>query len=172
MNIIIVHGEKPLPSGKIHPEFTNRLILAEKVAKKNKIDLIIITGGKTRKNTRSEAVMGFDYLSNKTQKTHAKIILEKDSKTTYENIIFTKKILKNQKIDHAYIISSKKRIFRMKYLYRLSWPKIFKNAEFLGAEDKYPVFFYLTELFYFVLAIFDRKELVFARFSKLLFRNG
>ena len=169
MNIIVVHGEKPLSSGEIHPELVRRLNQALEIINKTKIDLVVLSGGQTRKNAKPEAEMGFDYLSSKTK---TPILLEAKSKTTFENIIFTKNLLENRKIDLAYIISSKKRMFRIKYLYKLSWPQIFDSAKFIGVGDKYSPLFYLVELFYFFFAILDRKEKFFAKFSKILFRKG
>jgi hypothetical protein len=169
MNIIIVHGEKPLSSGEIHPEFIRRLNQALEISKNAEIDLIIISGGQTRKNAKPEAEMGFDYLS---PKTKTPILLEIKSKTTFENIIFTKNLLENREIDLAYIVSSKKRMFRIKYLYKLSWPQIFLKVRFIEVEDEYPSLFYLVELFYFFFAILDREEKFFAKFSKIIFRNG
>lgn len=169
-NIIIVHGEKPTSSGKIHPNFVERLKVAVKLAKKNSSALLIITGGKTRKNTPSEANMGKEFLKGKIKN---KIILEPISKTTIENIKNTKKLVQENKIkiDKLGIVNSEKRLFKTRCLYLRIWPEVKNKITFYPAKDFYPPIFSLWERLSFIVNILDINEQTIHLLTKKFFRS-
>lgn len=168
-NIIIIHGEKLDRDGSMKFEFIQRLNISVGLIKQHFIDYIIITGGETRKNFPTEAETGFNYLFHKIS---VPIVLENKARTTVDNILFTKKIIENEEINSVYVVSSKKRMIRIKLLYRILWPEILPKCSFVSAPDRYSMFFYVTEIIYLLLGIFDPYEKTFAFISKRLFRNA
>lgn len=168
-SLAIVHGEKLLPNGEMHVSFILRLNEALRLVKKEGVDAVLITGGTTRAGLRSEADMGKTYLSTR---LHVPILTENESHTTVENIIFSKRLLEAQSdFLPTYIITSKKRVTREKYLYRRLWPTAYENAKYIGTYDTYPIGYRLVELLYFVYAVFDLHEKTLGRLTKKMFRN-
>lgn len=147
----------------------NRLEKAIELAQKEVVDGIIVSGGTTRKNCEAESVFGVKYLQSK---TNAKILSEEHSHTTVENIIFTKNILSEYAVNKIIVISSKKRLFRIKYLYQRLWPEMRGKINFVGANDSYGMYFYFLEVIYLIYSIFDINELLLPRLTKKLFRNS
>lgn len=168
MNYIIIHGEKHNSDCSIHSAFKERLKKAILISKKQKNSIIIILGGKTRKNCISESKAGKNFLRYKIKK---KIIVEQKSKTTIENIKFLKKILNHKKFHKLYVITSKKRIFRLKLLYQMFWPGIYLKIKFIPSKDSYPLFFYLKEIIYLLFNYIDSNEKGITFITKKLFRN-
>jgi hypothetical protein len=172
MHIIIVHGEKPLRSGMIHPELIFRLEKALDLTKSESIDLIVITGGQTRKMCASEAAMGYAFIK---RQTNIPVLLEEKSHTTAENIMFTKALLKEKNIgpiDKLIAISGKKRMRREKYLYRRLWKELFPKITFVPAKDLHPFPYYLAELLYFIFALIDPRGKTVTHITEKIFRNA
>ncbi|MFA6354118.1 MAG: YdcF family protein [Candidatus Paceibacterota bacterium] len=169
--IIIVHGEKSKPSGEIHPAFIERLNKAIEISKQVSPDFIVIASGQTRKISPPEAQTGYDYLKDKIK---TPILIEKESRTTIENIKFTKKLLTDGKIEinKLYVVTSRKRIFRIKFLYRRLWPEIYEEIEFIPTKDFYPILFYPYKALYLLLNLLDIKERFLLPLGKKFFRNG
>ncbi len=168
--VVIIHGEKPKPSGSIHPAFLERLKKVIELSQKSPLDLIVVTGGKTRKGVESEAAIGCRYLKSRIQ---VPILKEDQSRTTIENINFTKKLLSSKIIffKEIFVITSGKRIFRIKFLYRKLWPEEYGKMKFIPTKDFYPSFFYLYEALSLFLDMFDIKERFLLGATKRFFRN-
>lgn len=173
MKIIIVHGEKPFRGGQIHREFVARLNKAVQLCREDKFDALIISGGQTRKNISTEARQGFEYLKGK---INNRVILEDKSRSTSENIQYTKTLVNNlgqlDKNSEIYAITSAKRNRRARYMYFMLWPEAAGAVKFAPAEDAYPWAVSLLEKIYFFFALIDPYEKVFGRVAKKLFRNG
>jgi len=167
--IIIVHGQKPPRSGEMSPAFQKRLEKALNLLYVEKISFLVITGGQTKKNTLSEAEQGFHYIN---KRLAFPTILESESKTTYENVINTKKILKNISFDNLIIITSAERLKRIRYLYKKNWPEVYSKATFLGAGNTRLPMIMLLENLYLIIARLDPQEKIFTPITKKLFRNG
>jgi len=168
MNLIIVHGEKSTSGGRMHPAFKSRLDACISIIKEKPVELIIITGGQTRKNVPTEAKLGFEYLKNK---FNTPILLEEKARTTSENIRYSKVLVGHKSLEKIIVISSKKRMFRLKYLYWRLWPEVYSKIRFIKTKDFYSIFFYPLEFFYLIFAIIDPREKLFARFTKKVFRS-
>lgn len=168
--VLVVHGEKPLSSGKIHPNFIERLKVALKLVKKEKFDFVIITGGKTRRKFTSEAEMGKKWLSGRI----GNLLLEHGARTTIQNIEDTKGLIEREKIKIGKIvlIASKKRIPRVKFLYRRIWPEIYPKVKFVGAKDFYPLVYWFVEWASYPLDVFDIKEKFILKITAKIFRNA
>jgi hypothetical protein len=168
-NIIIVHGEKPLRSGGMHPAFRERLDEAVRLIHGNNFDMIVITGGRTRKNAPSESEMGRIYLQNKVS---IPIIGENQARTTSENVRLSQVLLEDKNLNQVTVITSQKRIRRAQYLYARLWPEISDRIEFVAARDFYPCYYLLLEFLYRICAYLDPYEKTFARLLKKVFRNS
>jgi hypothetical protein len=172
VHIIIVFGEKPLRSGQMHPELKLRLNKALDIIKQTGGDLLIITGGQTRSNTQTEAEMGLAYVNNKTT---TPILLEKNARSTSENIRYTKQLLSDNHLsatENFSVVTGQKRIWREKYLFRKLWAEAFPRTTFYGATDLHSFWYYGVELPYFLFAIMDPQERYLARLTKKVFRNS
>lgn len=176
--LIIVHGEKPTPAGDIHPAFVHRLQKTLEIAEEKGVETVLVTGGKTRAATSSEADMGEVYLRN--QGFKGTILKESEARSTSENILFTRKLLKTQNIDpdQVYIISSKNREERIKHLYKKLdsnlWPKIsFASAENGCIVSRWICWtFGIREFFLYLYQRHDPDESsFFAQLVKYLERN-
>lgn len=169
MKFLVVHGEKPTRKLTIHRAFVARLDAAARIANQEKFDAIILTGGCTRKGAISEAQMGSDYLS---KRVSTRLMLECEARSTSENIRNVRRILADENIGFLTVISSKKRIWRLKYLYHRLWKDMSGKISFASAPDFYWWPYYLAEAFYFLFAFLDPEEKLFARVTKKLFRNA
>jgi|SRR3989344_1638218 len=169
--LIIVHGEKLTSTGEISYSFKQRLDLAYNLSKRYDNSTIIVAGGHTRKKFPTEAYMGEEYLKNKG--LSQEIILENKSRSTVENILFIKKHVKENNYNKIIVVSSKKHIPRVKYLYWRLWPSAYKKAEFDGSKDDYPFIAYGIELIKFESEIIDPDESgPVIKFLKKTFRNA
>jgi uncharacterized SAM-binding protein YcdF (DUF218 family) len=129
-----------------------------------------VTGGKIRKNAPTEADMGKNYLKNKIR---IPTILEKRAKTTIENIKYVKELInkRGRRIEKLAVITSKKRIFKIKYLYKRLWPELKGKIEFHGAKDFYPAIFSLWERISLISNAIDINEKFVHRITKRFFRS-
>ncbi|MBI2065283.1 MAG: YdcF family protein [Candidatus Yanofskybacteria bacterium] len=166
---IIIHGEKPYKDCKPHREFLERLEMAIKLASEEVFDAIIVSGGCTRKNCPSEASFGGAFIQSRID---TPILLEEHSHTTVENILFTKELVRNYPLEKLLIVSSEKRLLRLKYLYRRLWPEAYNKIYFVGCRDSYGVYIYILEIIYLIYSIFDVKEHFLPRLAKKFFRNA
>lgn len=170
-NIIIVHGEKPRRDGSMHPAFRERVKVAIEWSRQCQGQyIIVVTGGKTRKKAEPEAVSGAQLLG---RTIHTPIFIEDRSRTTIENINFTRALLKNNGIvtRHYIVVDSRKRMFRLKYLYRKLWPEICQAIQFVPAPDTYPISFYMWEYISYLLDHVDIRERGILRLTKNTFRS-
>ncbi|MBI2633254.1 MAG: YdcF family protein [Parcubacteria group bacterium] len=172
MRIAIVHGEKSLASGALYPAFVARLEKVIELHNREPFNLIIITGGATRKNIHTEAEAGETYMR---ARINAPILLEKNARTTSENVRFSKELIgaRAPQTENTTVITSRKRMLRARYLYWRLWStEMYKKIIFVPVRDYYPNSYYLIELFYLLFAIFDPYEKSFARIAKIIFRNS
>ena len=169
-NIAIIHGERPLRDGRQHPDYIKRLNkLVELIREGEPIRAVFITGGSTRINALPEADFGKEYLR---KKINIPIIVEDKSRTTIENIKYVKEMVNSGPLSKAYVITSKKRMPRLKFLYKRLWPDLYYKTTFVSSPDKLPSYFYFTEVLCTVYSIFDLNEKFIPKFGKIIFRNG
>ncbi len=168
--IVIVHGEKPTKQGKMHIELQARLEKAIRIANSGKCDLIVVTGGQTRKNTFSEAKMAANYLRGKTK---VPVLLEEKATSTSENVRFVKALVKKEdiSIDSVIVIVRKSCLSKARYFYWHFWEEVYDKIGFIGALDTHTLFYRLSMHILFLLAVADPKEKTIVRFLKILFKN-
>jgi uncharacterized SAM-binding protein YcdF (DUF218 family) len=168
-NILLIHGEKSSRSKALHPAFEERLKLALKLTQRNKYDLILISGGRTRKQFPPESQIGYKYL---TDKVRVPLIQEDQSRTTVENILFSQKMLSHYRISNIDVITSKTRLCRFRYLYEKLWPQLQGRHTIFGAKDSYFFLYPLAEMAYLFYSFFDLRERGITRLTKKIFRNA
>ena len=168
---IIVHGEKSLRNGDMHPAYKSRLNAVLNLIKYHTYDEILITGGYTRDGQVSEAEIGYKYLK---PKTNLPIHLEKQAHTTIENVLFTHQHeqCKHEHIQSAVVITSSVRVPRVRYLYKKHWPQLYERVSFIGTQDHYFPLYFLLEYIYWMFDILDPKERYVIKLAKCLFRNA
>lgn len=168
-NVAVVLGDKLDRSGGLTYEFKQRLDKSIELSKEKKIDTILITGSNTRKGFGTEAEIAYEYIKGK---VGSKIILEDKARTTIENVLYSQIILEKEKPETAYIITSDKRIVRVKMLYKKLSPDLYNICIFIPTQDRYMFYFSIIETIYYIFCFFDTKELTIASFAKKMFRNA
>lgn len=119
--------------------------------------MIIVTGGITSNNTKSEAEVMKDYLI-KTRIKENRIILEPKAKTTEENFINTKKLINENK--NILVVSSSYHILRSRLICENN---NIKKVKYRGCYT--PIFNFIKHIF--IEIIFVNKELI--KFLKIKF---
>lgn len=116
IDVMIVLGSG-LWGDKVSPQLSLRLDAAESLLKKNKSMLVIVSGGQGPDELVSEAVAMKRYLVS-SGIDERRILLEDKSTSTFENLLFSKKILDHEGIDYTkcVIVSTDFHIYRSKML--------------------------------------------------------
>ncbi len=170
MDIVIVHGNKIRKDGSISFDYKSRLDTAINTAKENSCDLIVITGGSVRKGFESDSYYGFQYIKDLTD---INTILEQESKTSVENILFTVNILKGiKKIGRVYVVSSDYHILRLRYLYKNLFKVKFKEIFFVGSKSSFSMFKHIVDFVILLYYLFDIYEEYIPSITKKIFRSG
>lgn len=173
-HLLIVNGVQFNKDLSPNLEFITRLEKVIEIVKLQPIDKIIISGGSTRSKYMSEASFGEQYLQ---KHTNISIFKEEKSHTTIENIKFTKIIitehdeLKSDNIEKIIVVTTSKRLFRLKYLYKKIHPEIVNKIEFIVAPYPQPTSLTFLETLYLFYSMFDINERFLARFIKRALRN-
>lgn len=174
MRIIILHTVKLDKQGNPHVNFTKRLDKLIEISNETVPDLIILSGGKTRKSYEAECEVGYKYLLENQFKFLDKVELEKESKNTYESIVLIKG---NYQIDkpqnsEIFVITSKTSLKRFKLLYKTLLPDIYNKIKFMGADDNGSLGYRIREEIYYIYTKLDQNHKIFPQLGKVLFRNG
>jgi len=169
--IIIVHGVKPKRNQALRYEFQSRLDAAVQEVKNHSYDYFLVTGGKTVGRYPSEAEIAQNYLKDKIK---IPLLLEDQSRTTSENVRYTKTLIESKDISvrQCKIVLSKDVKPRTYYLYRRLWPEIVDSLSFLLVNEHSTLFAPVMEPIYHAYAYLDPEEKFFTRITKRLFRTG
>ena len=111
MKIILILGNKLLPSGKMTKILKERLDSGIKYYKKK--DIFLVSGGNTANVSHTEAYVMKKYLLNKLP--NVEIISESKSLSTKENIQYSNNILKNYNCN-VLLVTSNNHLKRVKNL--------------------------------------------------------
>ncbi len=167
MNLLIVHGFRPLKSGEMHPDLKNRLDRALELDETNEFDAILVSGN-SRKSVMSEARQAELYLKDK---TNTPLIVEDRPHSTSEEIRFFKERFSKNPPDKTIIIVSEPYVKRTQYLYKVLWPE-FTNIVFKPAKSGVSSFAPIREFFYLAYTRFDPYEKFLpAKIFKRFFRE-
>lgn len=132
---------------------------------------VVVTGGETRRGCQSEAASGAAFLDSRVS---VPVLREEHARTTSENVRRVKSLMQNRSVAPTsyLVITSKTRLFRVRYLYRRLWPERFLHAQFIGAKDTYAFWYLFLERLYFLYNLIDPRERTLARMTKKFFRNN
>ena len=171
----MVLGKQPSKDGE-YSELKDRIKKAvDMFNKEGRWNLIIISGGQTRAGLPAEAVLGETYLKDHL-KSAAPLLLEEQSRTTVENIEFTKKLVTLSPVDFVplqamAVITGPYHIRRTRFLFEKLWPEMAPRCTFVGV-GKSSIGENVKELILLVIAWLDPHEkFILPRLKKLL-RNG
>ena len=108
-----------------------RLDKADEIIKKGGWDAIVISGGRTRAHFPSEAELGLKYLRD-TLRSNAEVLLEDCSKTTADNIAFTRalKELSGVCVERVLVVTGAYHVPRFRLLFAKLWPET--RVSFVG----------------------------------------
>ena len=169
MNIVIIHGNKIGKNGKISFDYKNRLEKGIGVAKEKNCELILITGGSVRKGFESDSYYGYQYIKDKTE---CNTILERESKTSVENILYTVQILVAIKdLNTVYVVSSDYHILRLKYLYKKLFKIPFKEIFFIKSKSQNTTLKSVIDFIILLYYMLDIYEEYIPKITKRIFRN-
>ncbi|MCA9381819.1 transglycosylase domain-containing protein, partial [Candidatus Dojkabacteria bacterium] len=167
--IAIVHTVKLDRKGKPRQNYLHRLNAAIELTKHHKIDEIILFGGKTRKKFPSEAKVGQNYLKGKVK---VPTTLETVSKATIDSVLNIKKLIKIDKVNKIYVITSDYSLERFKFLYSELYPEAKGKLEFISTKDESGLRFKYAQKFYLAYSKLVPEGGIIAKILQAIFRNG
>ena len=115
MSVLIVLGGPLTDDNKPGIWLKSRLDKAIKVYNEINFDYIILTGGDPAKKNITEAEVMYNYL--KEYIPVNKMYKEIEAKSTFENAIYTKKMIINTLIENIYVLTSDFHIDRSEYIF-------------------------------------------------------
>ena len=153
MNIAVVHGKKLLNNGNLNPEFVSRLDVAIELLNKGEVELIVVSGGRTRSQFPSEARKATKYLlRNNVPKSKIEKLI--NVYTTIDEVKKLSKIIGDKKeIDEVYAIMSSWPMLRARLIYSKLWTSPVK-VNFITAKTRDYFYYLLTEPFAILFALF------------------
>ena len=168
MRIALVLGKQLSPSGAMTAEYVAQMQKAVSLLSADKVDIILITGGVTRAGFPSEAEVG---LSKVPKELRTKVMLEKCSKSTSENIRFVLEMLGSSRITSMIVVGSTGQDRRTRFLIKRLWPEILPVTKFdsvptTSAKEK------VAHFVLYVLTLIDPDDEVFVPFIKKYSRAG
>jgi len=170
MKVLVLNTKKLKKDCSLDFEYLARIKKTISFCKENKdIELIVISGGKTRANCNYECTYGQKVLENT---TNISIKLENKSKTTSESILYTKQLLKGVELDQLFVVSNKKYLLRLKFMYKKLWPKMYQKTTFISAKNHSNLLINLLELVYLLYYFIDPYGTTVEKITKKLFRNS
>lgn len=173
MRLHIVHGNKSLSDGTLHPEYRERIVRALSRARMD--DVIVLTGGETRKGHPAEAVAAKAFLRENGYRSRSAVLLEAESLTTGDNIEMTRKMIETRDLefDVAFVYHRTSALPKTRVLYERLWPGI-GRMEFVPCRDTAPLYYRLLDRTLLVyLAHYDPHQVgPLFRFLKRMFRNA
>lgn len=115
MSVLIVLGGPLTVDNKPGTWLKSRLDKAIKVYKELNFDYIILTGGDPTKKNITEAEVMYNYLKDSIPIN--KMYKEIEANSTFENALYTKKMIMNTLIRNIYVLTSDFHIDRSKYIF-------------------------------------------------------
>ena len=115
MSVLIVLGGPLTTDNKPGIWLKSRLDKTIKVYKEYNFDYIILTGGDPYKKYITEAEVMYNYLKDYIPVN--KMYKENKAKSTFENAIYTKKMIENTQIKNIYVLTSDFHIDRSEYIF-------------------------------------------------------
>ena len=168
MRVILVLGNKLLLSGAMSCKFRERVERAILVLSRTG-DMLVITGGTTRAGFQAEAEAGLSLVP---ENLKAKTRVETESKSTSENIKFSRELLSDiVTVESLVVVTSKSHVPRTRLLVKKFWPEVYPKTSFeeVGRSTATERF---VEYVLCCLAIVDPNDRVFLPLLKKFFRNG
>ncbi len=175
--VLILHGEKPLPCGSIHPAFLHRIETAKALLCHHRPVAIIITGGKTVTKSLSEAEMALPHFAD----VDIPIVLENAARTTVENAKNSIRLIKAHfpEVKKIIIVTSQIRIARAKAIYHHLFAELSHLLDFHPApnglvrfadfESLHRVKEWLAHAWFWLDA---KEKAIITKYWKRLFRNA
>lgn len=117
----MVLGKRPLPNGDSPKELVLQIEKAVEILRNNHEALLVITGGVTQPGFPSEAETAAALVP---LDLYPRLRLEKESETTRQNVLYTRRLLQNTKVDAIVLVSSHGHERRARYLFKKLWPEI------------------------------------------------
>lgn len=168
-NFFLVLGKKLRSDGSVSREFDRQLWKAGTYLLDDKNAILVISGGQTRKGYPSEAWVG-SHSKGLAGISGLRIVLEKESKTTSENIRFVLEMLRHERIGTLTVITGAAHLPRTKLLFKRLWPEICDRLY----ADSVPssLFDWVVNSIQYILTRLDPGEKLFVPIAKKLLRNG
>jgi hypothetical protein len=173
--VIIVHGEKQNPDGSIHLEYVDRLKTAMILARDETV--VLLTGGKTRREFQSEAAQAKDWMIQAMQVRQGlslRILIEESSKTTAENIMAAQDVLEQEGIvpKEVMVLTRISAGPKTEHLYRKLWCLGKPEFEFVRGLDTKSIWYRLADrTILYLVAIIDPRDRWVLKIPKMVFRN-
>lgn len=128
MTVFMVLGQTPSPDGKVDSKFREKMLTAVALLRNYPHSILLITGGVTQPGQPSEAEGGFQLVP---EDLKSRVLLEKKSLSTRQNILFSKEILSSYDIDSLFVLSTPGHKVRFSFLLNRNWPEITAKYKFV-----------------------------------------
>jgi len=162
--IVLGHGQK---NREINPILKNRLDKAVEIFESNREAKIILSGGKNHSKEFSEAELMADYLENKAVKRE-NLILEDKSKNTFENFVFSKKIIEQYGFKNIALVTSDYHIKRVQMIAKKMSLDVLSFPAFSSKDKKFKIIELTKEFF---KTIFDFVRISIVKNTKLIIKD-
>jgi len=131
MRVGIVLGKKPRKGEAIHPELRARALKASYLLRAKKVDLIIVSGGKTRGGMGDTEAGSVYNLFPSYLRERMAVRRESFALSTAQNIEYSKKMLQATPVDELVILTSPYHVRRTRFLLAKIWPEMLGKTTFL-----------------------------------------
>lgn len=130
------------------PVFKERIRHAVDLYQQQRVEILIFTGGTIKEGYRSEALVGRDYAI-KLGVPEQDIVIEDNSRDTYENFLFTKKEIRNLSLATFLVVSDPYHMYRSMMIAKdtgyVAYPSPTPSSKFNAPKGQFK--FLLNETF-------------------------
>lgn len=176
-NVIIVLGYKLNADGSLHNEFIAKLDQALLELRAEPTSSLVITGGQTRLEYPSEAMVAKEYLKTRLATSEISlldsILLEEQSLATADHPKYVRHLLRDHNIylSKVTIITSRFHVKRSKLIFDRLWPEISQVTTWVGT-GKVTITDTSKEGILRSIFLIDPDSVTIMPFLKSIFRNG
>ena len=167
MRVILVLGKKLSASGKMSEEFKQQVENAIRLFLSGEADLIVFSGGVTRAGFCAEAEAAASMVP---RELDGYFECETASKTTLENVVWSRELLKDFLITKLIVVTSRAHELRAKFLIRRFWPEVYPCTVYSGVAAS-PWQWIQNLVRYIPMRLYPDGRF-FEPLVKRLFRNG
>ncbi|NTV22238.1 MAG: YdcF family protein [Candidatus Yonathbacteria bacterium] len=168
--LVFVLGKQAYPDRSLSEEYVSSINMGVGILAADQGAVMLISGGHTRANMPSEAELALHYVP---KEFHGRVFLEKESRSTMENMVFSKKLMGTREFERVILVTSMAHTPRSRMLMKKFWSEAYTVCEWsLARRSSWKG--WALEIFVLIplLGILDPRERWVVKWMKKLVRNG